>query len=138
MLASILGATTQLEKMVLIIPKHGTDKFEQALLQASVTLPFVQTLVTGPNCGPFIIPLCLRVTRISISSSFTSAAPEANNGKSFLTKMMGYLKTSSAIERRPGGGKNGIVKTLEAAGKAQALHRFGIAICLVLVQAEGM
>lgn len=140
MFASLLGATTQLEKLILIIPEHGTEKYSEALLHTDVNLPSVRTLITGASCGPIIIPLCPEITSINISSSFNLDPPAVDDrGKTFLTKMMGYLKISSGGgETQSSSGRNGFSGLMQAARAAERLRWFGIATCLSLVRAEGM
>lgn len=62
-LANILGAMSQLQKLVFVVPQHHSDLFGEAFRYAELVVPSVDVLVVGPHCE-FMVAICPNVTII--------------------------------------------------------------------------
>ena len=66
MLANLLGAMPQLEKLVFVVPEYHCALFEEAVRHANSVMPSVEALIVGPYCE-FMIAASPSVTTISTS-----------------------------------------------------------------------
>lgn len=64
LLATLLSAMPQLEKLVFVVPEYHVGVFEEAFRQASILLPSADVLVVGPYCE-FVVAMCPNVKIVS-------------------------------------------------------------------------
>lgn len=101
MLANVLSAMPQLEKLEFVVPKYHSDLFNKAFHHANLAIPSVDVLIVGPY-NEFMVTVCPNITTLS------------TNGRQ-------WLDSDRPHEL---GCKYHSMKLIEAAGAASRLRHF--------------
>lgn len=64
MLANVLSAMPQLEKLEFVVPEYRSDLFKEAFHHANLAIPSVEVLIVGPY-SEFMVNVCPNITTLS-------------------------------------------------------------------------
>ena len=102
MLANVLSAMPQLEKLEFFVPEYHSDLFQEAFHHANLAIPSVDVLIVGPY-SEFMVNVCPNITTLS-------------------TNRHQWLHSDRTLEF--GRRRDHSMKLIEAAGAASRLRHF--------------